>query len=294
MTQLEKLSNYADKMKLTKRTTSILDILKDLNQTLNGGEKSFYAIPSNEDEIAQMLLLYENAGGTESEYWMDYDYRRLRLMVEIENFNSAETERELAELEAEATKLFPDAKVTMVGNLPQFTTMMQYLVRGQVQSFFLSVLIIGFILMIVFQSIRVGLIGLIPNLFPAICVGGYMGYMDMPLDMMTACIIPMILGMAVDDTIHFITHSKLEYIRTGHYRPAIKNTFHVVGTAIITSSLITSAVFATFTTSVCEQFRNFGILSIIGVMAALVADLFITPILVDKFHVYGKEKNINK
>ena len=75
-----------------------------------------------------MLLLYENAGGTESEYWMDYDYRRLRLMVEIENFNAAETERELAELEAEATKLFPDAKVTMVGNLPQFTTMMQYLV----------------------------------------------------------------------------------------------------------------------------------------------------------------------
>lgn len=294
MAQLEKLSDYADKMKLTKRTTSILDILKDLNQTLNGGEKSFYAIPSNEDEIAQMLLLYENAGGTESEYWMDYDYRRLRLMVEIENFNSAETERELAELEAEAKKLFPDAKVTMVGNLPQFTTMMQYLVRGQVQSFFLSVLIIGLILMIVFQSIRVGLIGLIPNLFPAICVGGYMGYMNIPLDMMTACIIPMILGMAVDDTIHFITHSKLEYVRTGHYRPAIRNTFHVVGTAIITSSLITSAVFATFSTSVCEQFRNFGILSVIGIMAALIADLFITPILVDKFHVYGKEKNINK
>ena len=148
---------------------------------------------------------------------MDYDYRRLRLMAEIENFNSAETERELAELEAEAKKLFPDAKVTMVGNLPQFTTMMQYLVRGQVQSFFLSVLIIGLILMIVFQSVRVGLIGLIPNLFPAICVGGYMGYMNIPLDMMTACIIPMILGMAVDDTIHFITHSKLEYVRTGHY-----------------------------------------------------------------------------
>lgn len=291
---LEKLSYYADKLPLTKRTTSILDILKDLNQTLNGDDESFYAIPSDESEVAQMLLLYENAGGTESEYWMDYDYRRLRLMVEIENYNSAETEKELSQLEEEAKRLFPDAKVTMVGNLPQFTTMMQYLVRGQVQSFFLSVLIIGLILMIVFQSIRVGLIGLIPNLFPAICVGGYMGYMNIPLDMMTACIIPMILGMAVDDTIHFITHSKLEYVRIGHYRPAIKNTFHIVGTAIITSSLITSAVFATFTTSVCEQFRNFGILSVIGIMAALVADLFITPILVDKFHVYGKEKNINK
>lgn len=291
---LEKLEKYAEGLELTKRTTSILDILKDLNQTLNGAEQSYYRIPDSEDEIAQMLLLYENAGGTESEYWMDYDYRRLRLMVEIENYNSHETEKELAALETEAARLFPGAKVTVVGNLPQFTTMMQYLVKGQVQSFILSVLIIGLILMIVFQSIRVGLIGLIPNIFPALCVGGYMGYMGIPLDMMTACIIPMMLGMAVDDTIHFITHSKLEYVRTGYYRSAIRNTFHIVGTAIITSSLITSAVFATFTTSVCEQFRNFGILSVLGIMAALVADLFITPILVDKFHVFGKEKNINK
>ncbi len=290
---LEKLEKYAEGLELTKRTTSILDILKDLNQTLNGANKSYYRIPDSEDEIAQMLLLYENAGGTESEYWMDYDYRRLRLMVEIENYNSNETEKELAALETEAARLFPGAKVTVVGNLPQFTTMMQYLVKGQIQSFILSVLIIGLILMIVFQSIRVGLIGLIPNIFPALCVGGYMGYMGIPLDMMTACIIPMMLGMAVDDTIHFITHSKLEYVRTGHYRSAIRNTFHIVGTAIITSSLITSAVFATFTTSVCEQFRNFGILSVLGIMAALFADLFITPILVDKFHVFGKEKNIN-
>lgn len=204
---LEKLEKYAEGLELTKRTTSILDILKDLNQTLNGANKSYYRIPDSEDEIAQMLLLYENAGGTESEYWMDYDYRRLRLMVEIENYNSNETEKELAALETEAARLFPGAKVTVVGNLPQFTTMMQYLVKGQIQSFILSVLIIGLILMIVFQSIRVGLIGLIPNIFPALCVGSYMGYMGIPLDMMTACIIPMMLGMAVDDTIHFITHS---------------------------------------------------------------------------------------
>ena len=110
------------------------------------------------------------------EYWMDYDYRRLRLMVEMSNYNSGEAERELADIEQRASELFPDAKVTAVGNLPQFTTMMQYLVRGQIQSFLISVLIIGVILMIVFQSVRIGLIGLIPNLFPAICVGGYMGW----------------------------------------------------------------------------------------------------------------------
>lgn len=292
--RLEALARIAESYPLTKRTTSILDILKDLNRTLNGNDAGHCRIPDREEEVAQMLLLYENAGGTESEYWMDYDYRRLRLMVEMDDYNSAEAERELADLERRAAELFPAAKVTAVGNLPQFTAMMQYLVRGQVQSFLLSVLIIGIILMIVFQSVRIGLIGLIPNLFPAVCVGGYMGWTGIPLDMMTACIIPMMLGMAVDDTIHFINHSKLEFDRTQRYRIAIRRTFRVVGAAILTTSVITSAVFAGFMNSCCLQFFNFGLLAIIGILSALAADLFITPILVKLCEVFGKEQTINK
>ena len=288
--RLEQLTKLTEEYPLTKRTTSILDILKDLNQTLNDGDRAYYRIPDTEDEVAQMMLLYENAGGTESEYWMDYDYRRLRLMVEMSDYNSGEAERELADIEQRAAALFPGAKITAVGNLPQFTTMMQYLVRGQIQSFLISVLIIGMILMIVFQSIRIGLIGLIPNLFPAICVGGYMGWSGIPLDMMTACIIPMMLGMAVDDTIHFINHAKLEYDRTSHYQTAIRRTFRVVGVAIVTTSVITSAVFAGFMDSCCLQFFNFGWLAVIGIMTALISDLFITPVLVERFHVFGKEK----
>lgn len=288
--RLEQLTKLTEEYPLTKRTTSILDILKDLNQTLNDGDRTYYRIPDTEDEVAQMMLLYENAGGTESEYWMDYDYRRLRLMVEMSDYNSGEAERELAEIEQRAARLFPGAKITAVGNLPQFTTMMQYLVRGQIQSFLISVLIIGMILMIVFQSVRIGLIGLIPNLFPAICVGGYMGWSGIPLDMMTACIIPMMLGMAVDDTIHFINHAKLEYDRKRHYQTAIRRTFRVVGVAIVTTSVITSAVFAGFMDSCCLQFFNFGWLAVIGIMTALISDLFITPVLVERFHVFGKEK----
>ena len=115
--------------------------MKDLNQTINAGDTAFYAIPQTEEEIAQLLMLYENAGGSEAEYWVDYDYRRLRLMIEISNYNSADSEYEMADIQAQAHKLFPSAQVTVVGNLPQFTTMMQYLVRGQMQSFFISILI---------------------------------------------------------------------------------------------------------------------------------------------------------
>ena len=288
--QLDELQRRVAKYETTKRTTSILDILKDLNQTLNGGDTASYRIPDTEEEVAQMFLLYENAGGTESEYWVDYDYRRLRLMVEISNFNSAEIEKIMEQIQKDAKELFPKAKITTVGNIPQYVTMMQYLVRGQMLSFVISLLIIGVILMIAFQSIRVGLIGLIPNMTPAIFVGGYMGWMGIPLDMMTATLLPMMLGMAVDDTIHFINHSKLEYDRTLHYQSAIRRTFRVVGIAIVTTSIITSAVFASFCTSECCMCLNFGLMAIIGIFSALAADLFITPILVSKCKVFGKEK----
>jgi len=288
--KLERLETLVGDYSLTKRTNSILDILKDLNQTLNGGDPAYYRIPETEEEVAQMLMLYENAGGSETEYWIDYGYKRLRLMVEISDFNSAEVERELADIMARTAELFPGVTVTAVGNIPQYTAMMQYLVRGQMQSFLISVLIIGLLLMIAFQSVRVGLIGLIPNLMPAIFVGGFMGWAGIPLDMMTATLIPMMLGMAVDDTIHFFNHSKLEFDRSQDYSDAIRRTFRVVGVAIVTTSIITSAVFACFATSACAMCLNFGILAVIGILSALLADLFITPLLVKKFKVYGKEK----
>ena len=292
--RLDKLQQQVAGYELTKRTTSILDILKDLNQTLNDGDAASYRIPDTEEEVAQMMVLYENAGGTESEYWVDYDYRRLRLMVEISDFNSAQVEREMAQIQEDAQKIFPGAKITVVGNIPQFVTMMQYLVRGQMLSFVISILIIGIILMIAFQSIRVGLIGLVPNMMPAIFVGGYMGWAGIPLDMMTATLLPMMLGMAVDDTIHFINHSKLEYDRTKHYQTAIRRTFRVVGVAIVITSIITSAVFASFCTSACTMCVNFGLMAIIGILSALAADLFVTPILVTKCKVFGKEKSNQK
>ena len=285
---LDKLQQKVNGYDLTKRTTSILDILKDLNQTLNDGDSTYYRIPDTEEEVAQMILLYENAGGTESEYWVDYDYRRLRLMVEISDFNSAQVEQEMARIQADAEQLFPGAKITTVGNIPQYVTMMQYLVRGQMLSFVISILIIGIILMIAFQSIRVGLIGLIPNMMPAVFVGGYMGWMGIPLDMMTATLLPMMLGMAVDDTIHFINHSKLEYDRTHDYQTAIRRTFRVVGVAIVITSIITSAVFASFCSSACTMCLNFGLMAIIGILSALAADLLVTPILVNKCKVFGK------
>ncbi|MBR5384869.1 MAG: MMPL family transporter [Bacteroidales bacterium] len=289
--KLDELSGVADGYKLTKRHNSVTDIVKDMNCTLNGGKEAFYCIPDSADMVAQLLLLYENAGGTESEYWMDYDYKRLRLQIELNSYNSNEAEKEMEMLEDEARRLFPGAHVSVVGNIPQFTVMQQYVEKGQMWSMLLSVLVIGVVLLLIFGSWKVAVVGMIPNIAPAIIVGGMMGWLGYPLDMMTASLIPMVLGIAVDDTIHFINHSHVAYDRCGDYETAIGRTFRTEGLAIVMSTVIISATFAGFVLSDAIQMRNWGVLAVAGMVSALLADLFLTPILFRYLRVFGSKKN---
>ncbi len=288
--RLELLEKRCETYKNTKRHYSILPILKDMNRTLNENKQEFYRIPEANDMVAQLLLLYENAGGSETNYWIDYDYRKLRLQVELTNYNSAEVEHDINDLQKYASELFPDAEVSAVGNVPQFTVMQQYLVRGQMWSLLLSVLIVGALLMIAFGNIKLGLVGMIPNLAPIIFVGGVMGWFGYSLDMVTAIVIPMVLGLAVDDTIHVINHAHLEFDRKKNYNYAILRTFRVIGIAVVMSTIILVATFLGFTSSTANNFRDLGILASAGLIAALVADLFISPVVMRRFKVFGTEE----
>jgi hypothetical protein len=292
--KLDTLGMYIETFPLSKRLTSILDVVKDLNRTVNENKEEFYRVPDTEEQVAQLLLLYENAGGSEANYWIDYDYRYLRMMVEISTYNSNELDKEIAAITQKGRELFPNATVSAVGNIPQFTTMQQYLVKGQIRSFGISCVIVAILLMIVFGSVRTGLIGMIPNIAPAIFVGGYLGWLGIPLDMMSATVIPMVIGLAVDDTIHFVNHTNEEYERTKHYKSAILRVFRTTGGALVMTTVIMCSTFANFTTSVCVMLRNFGLVLVIGLGSALLADFMVTPVLIKKFHIFGKETGNGK
>ena len=98
---------------------------------------------------------------------------------------------------------------------------------------------------------------------------------------------PMILGLAVDDTIHFINHAKVEFLRTGRYRISLKRTFSTVGVALLFTTIILSANFLTYMTSIVKFYFNMGLLAVAGMVSALLADYLVTPIL---FRMFGEEK----
>lgn len=279
---------------LTKKVHSVIDVIKDLNMVLNEDNIEYYRLPDKQDEIAQILLLYENAGGTEAERWIDYEYKRLRVMIEIDEYNSAEAARELARIEEFGKSLFPDAKIILTGTLSQFTKIQEYVSWGQVQSVILSMIAISIFMSIAFASFKIGLIAMIPNLLPAFFVCAVMGYFHIPLDLMTVTVIPMLLGLAVDDTIHFINQCRLEFVRTGSYHESVRKTFKSTGKAILLTTCVVSLSFMAYTFSKMILFVHMGILVATGVFCAVLCDYFVTPNLIVQLKVFGAEKINNE
>jgi predicted RND superfamily exporter protein len=298
---LDLLSGEVEEYPLTKRTNSVVDVIKDMNQVMHEDNPEYYRLPESREMIAQLFLLYENAGGTEAEYWVDYDYQRLRLQVQLDDFAAKEARKEYRLVTERAEDLFPGAKISVVGTMPQFMKMMEYVTRGQIISFMIAFLIIAGIMMLVFGNVKTGLIGLIPNITPALVIGGFMGFLDIPLDSSTVIIMPMILGLAVDDTIHFINHAKVEFLRTGRYRIAflrtgryrisLKRTFSTVGVALLFTTIILSANFLTYMTSIVRFYFNMGLLAVAGMVSALLADYLVTPVMFRIFKIFGEEKS---
>ncbi len=284
------LASEVEEFEIVKRTTSLLEIIKDLNQVMHEDDPAFFRIPDEGDLVAQLLLLYEIASGTETERWVDYDYTTLRLMIEITDFDTSLIEQDFRYLEERTQELFPDAEANVVGNAVQISVAQNYIAKGEVVSFTMALIIIGILMMFVFRSITTGLIGMIPNLAPVISIGGVMGYAGIPLDMMTMMVVPMLLGLAVDDTIHFINHCKMEFLERGNYPEAIRHTFQVVGKSIFMTSFILIAAFSIYMTSIIRFCVNIGFLVFIGVSAALLSDYFVTPVLVNLTRPFGEKE----
>ena len=288
--KLDQMAAELNRYPTIKRTTSLTDIVKDLHQTLNEGNDEFYTIPDDQMVIAQLLLLYEMSGGSDQEDWVDYDYRNLRMQVELHDFNVGEAREQLAFARERAAELFPEADILVSGQTMNFVMMCTYLIRGQLLSIAGALVIIAITMMIVFGSVKLGLIAMIPNIAPVIAVAGVMGSTGIPLHLITVMIAPMILGIAVDDTIHYTSHFKQVFERTGSYRTANRETLQSVGKALFMTSFIIILGFSMFGTSLSNGYCHMAFLTGIAVITALLADYFITPTLIMLIKPWGPEK----
>ncbi len=166
------------------------------------------------------------------------------------------------------------ARATGVGVL--YAMMADTLVRGQISSLFLAFFFIWVTLSVLLRSTWAGAVAMIPNLFPIVIVLGIMGYAGITLNLGTAMIGSICIGIAVDDTVHFLGRYRLHL--AGESSPvAVGRTLRDVGSPIVTTSIALSIGFSALVLSGYQPIREFGILSAVTIIVALVGDLLLLP-----------------
>ncbi len=142
--------------------------------------------------------------------------------------------------------------------------------------------------MILFKDLKLSLIALIANTTPVGVIFGFMGWAAIPLDMMTITIAAISIGIAVDDTIHYIHRYKLEYKNTNNYKQSMFNTHRSIGTAMFYTSLIIMIGFSVLVLSSFIPTIYFGLLTLLAMLMAIAADLLLLPVLLMLIKPFSK------
>ncbi|MDC7225698.1 MAG: MMPL family transporter [Spirochaetales bacterium] len=283
--KLDELSDFIKEYTLIKDTRGINESLKEFNLIRFMDAEGQYRLPQSDAGIRGLVNFYSRIEGNDLDSWLSEDHTSLRLNVKVIEMSSSELADHIVKVENEIGRIFsedeyPGIKVLVTGGVVQMATMNQYVTKGLVQSVGAALIAIIVILMLAFRSFKLGLIGIIPNIAPVIAAGGLMGYLNVPLEFVTMTVAPMLLGLSVDNTIHLITHIETVYNRTGSYDIALPETFRAVGKSVIQTTIILCITFFIFSFSRVQSMVNMGLLTMVGIIAALAADLIITPVLI--------------
>lgn len=280
-------------------TMSLVNVVKESYKALNTDDPSFYRIPADPHVLEQVVFMFDNANPKDRIRLVSDDYAKARIGMRSVNVGSNEamgimsaTQDFIDKTFAPLKQKYPDLSVTLTGNMALLAMMLDYIAWAQVKSFGLALGVISLILLLVLGSWKAGLVAVFPNLFPILTTFGLMGYFKIPLDADTLLVAPIIIGLAVDDTIHFMTHFRVEIQESGSIRRAAVNAVREAGQAITFTSLILSVGFLVFLLSFHNGLSRFGIFAAIAILTALVCDLLLLPALCRIFNLNFNQRSI--
>ncbi len=259
---------------------SLLDINKELHQALNGNDPAFYRIPDDRDLIAQELLLFENSGSDDLEELVDTDFSKMRITVKMPFVDGIEYGRYLPALHAGFRDIIGDrAEVTFTGVIMLLAGSVDALIGDTIRAYVLAFLIIAPLMMLLVGSVRIGLLSMIPNLAPIMITLALMSILGIPLDAFTLLVGSIALGLAVDDTIHFMHNYQRYFSQSGDAALAVRQTLRTTGKALLITSLVLSGAFFVNMLGTMYNLQHFGLLTGFCIIVAFLADVLLAPAL---------------
>ena len=277
-----------DKLELTLRrqpdvgtTVSIARVIKKMNKVMHDGNQAYYRIPDTRNAVAQYLLLYSMSGDPDDfDRMVDYPYRHAQIIARINTLSTGKI-ADIVEYTRDYIKEHKGSPFTVVGGFAAlYDDMIGVIIKGQVQSLSLSLLVVAFLVALLFRSFVAGILASITLGLAISFLFGLMGFLGINLDLATAVLSSLMIGVGVDYTIHYMWHYKEERLSGKSPVEATRTTFTSVGRGIVFNALSVIIGFIVLLISAFLPVRFFGFLVVVTISACLVGALIVLPSLI--------------
>lgn len=281
--KIDRLSEFIRQQQGVDKVVSGADLIKYMNFRLNDDDPSEQRIPDNGKAVAEILFmasLSDDSGLLSRFFDDDYSTACLAIRFRHHDFDSYKRLMDgiLPYLDSEFRSVV-DVRTYVTGtNMMLANTLMPFL-QGLKQGLVLAGAAIFTLMIVLFRSFWVGIISMLANVVPVTITFGLMGLLNISLNFATAPLAAIALGIAIDDTIHFLSRFKREFSLDRDYEGAIARTMESVGKPILITSVILTAGFFIFLLSNFQFTRNMGMLISFTVAGAILGDLILLPAL---------------
>lgn len=289
MSRIKRVHRYLDELDETGKVLSMATVL-EVAETLNGGK----ALDSLE-----LALLYNEAPEEMKDLligpYVSVEHNQVRFWVRVRDSEKSLRRNELINrIRRDMTDVlgFKQEQVHLSGMMVLYNNMLQSLFGSQILTLGITVLALTLMFFVLFRSLKIALLAMLPNILPVAVVLGVIGWLKIPLDMMTITIAAIGVGIAVDNTIHYIHRFRDEIQKDGDYVKTMHRCHGSIGHAMHYTSLTIIIGFSILSLSNFVPTVCFGLLTGLSMLIALLADLTFLPrmlILTKPFDKCSKE-----
>jgi uncharacterized protein len=259
---------------------SIVAVVKLLHRGFAGAE----GLPGDRALVDQELLFYDPNNDDDPLRLVDFPQRTCRIGFRVANVSAAEAADVIAGIEASAKERLPAGTTLQpTGRMLLYVKQVERILHGQVVSLGLTILLTSIFTGLFFRDWRYALLALPSNLVPVLMTLAYMGFAGVRLDGATVLVGSITIGIAVDDTIHFLFSFRDALRRTADVPTAVRETVRSIGLAIIITSVVMALGFGVFLFASFKTMATFGTLASVTMLSAIVSELLITPALLLTF-----------
>ncbi len=262
-----------------RHVSSLLDVIKKFNEVMNHSK----TVPQDQNLIAQYLLLYSLSlpQGMEINDRMDVDEQLLRITSSV-NIVDTSLDLEMIEWIESWWQKTPYSAQTN-GQTVMFAHMQHDVTDTLINSILLAITAVSIMMILIFRNLRLLPLFIIPNILPIILVVGVMGWLGITIDIGVAISGAIIIGVAVDDTIHFLVKYREARRRGENIEESLSYVMQYAGSAIIFTTVILSVAFLIFIFSQFLPNVNFGIVTAVALIIAVLVDLLMLPAILSRF-----------